>query len=336
MSFISPEPRIEMKNPIFSIILGNTILSTIKGVSGAGPSPEKSVLVPNLDAELVAYGRIESLPVSPNTATGCPTPSTITRSMMELTGVKPLFLNAGLFHPPSVACMDMYGEPGRDPRTGDAVPDAKSLFRRGKWAGNYLSAYSDLLFLGECVPGGTTTALCILRALGYDARVSSSYVNNPSSLKEEICSAAIERLIQKGCIEPLEIIECLGDPMMAVAAGIAKGFAGRIIFAGGTQMLAVAALLKKLDLTVPEICTTVYVRDDRSASFINTLDDIGTTAYYVDPDFGSGHHEGLKRYCIGEVKEGMGAGGAMMLANLMGYSDNEIKSSIYGFIGSYH
>jgi len=336
MSFISPEPQIKAKNPIFSIILGNTILSTIKGVSGAGPSPEKSVLVPNLDAELVAYGRIESHPVSPNTATGCPTPSTITRSMMELTGIKPLFINAGLFHTPSVTCMDMYGEPGKDPRTEDAVPNAKSLFRRGVWLGKYLSVYSDMLILGECVPGGTTTALCILRALGYDARVSSSYINNPSPLKEEIYRAAINRSGGQGKKGPIEMIQRCGDPMMAAAAGIAAGFSGNIILAGGTQMLAVAAVIKILNLTLPEICTTVYVRDDKSASFVQTLNEIGAKAYYVDPDFGSGHHEGLKRYCMGEVKEGMGAGGAMMLAHLMGHSENKIKSSIYGFIGSYH
>lgn len=336
MSFISPEPEIRAKNPIFSIILGNTIISTIKGVSGAGPSPEKSVLVPNLDAELVAYGRIESHPVSPNTATGCPTPSTITRSMMELTGIKPLFINSGLLNPPSVPCLDMYGEPGRDPRTGDAVPAAKVLFRKGRWLGSCLSSYSDLLFIGECVPGGTTTALCTLRALGYDAKVSSSYIDNPVSLKEKICAAAFRRLEEKTEKGPMDLIECLGDPMMAVAIGMVAGFSGKTILAGGTQMLAVAALLKELDLDVPEICTTVYVRDDRSASFVNTLADIGSRAYYVDPDFGSGHHEGLKRYCIGEVKEGMGAGGAMMLASLMGHNEKEIKSSIYGFIGSYH
>ena len=56
---------------------------------------------------------------------------------------------------------------------------AKDLYNRGEAMGALLSQYSDLLVIGECVPGGTTTALCVLRALGYSASVSSSFVDNP-------------------------------------------------------------------------------------------------------------------------------------------------------------
>ena len=63
------------------------MVSTIPGLSGAGPTPEKTLLTPNLDAELVTRGRITSLPLKPNTPTGCPTPASITRAMIELTGV---------------------------------------------------------------------------------------------------------------------------------------------------------------------------------------------------------------------------------------------------------
>ena len=57
------------------------------------------------------------------------------------------------------------------------------------YTGEQLSGYSDLLVLGESVPGGTTTALCVLRSLGYEVGVSSSYSSNPSTLKEERSSA---------------------------------------------------------------------------------------------------------------------------------------------------
>ena len=38
---------------------------------------------------------------------------------------------------------------------------------------------TDCLVIGESIPGGTTTALAVLKALGFDAKVSSSIPNNP-------------------------------------------------------------------------------------------------------------------------------------------------------------
>jgi NaMN:DMB phosphoribosyltransferase len=56
---------------------------------------------------------------------------------------------------------------------------------------------------------------------------------------------------------------------------------------------------------------------------------------FVDPGFGDLGHSGLARYCIGEVKEGMGAGGAMCLALLMGYSPGEIRGKILSSVSAY-
>jgi len=152
------------------------MLSVVPGMSGAGPTPEKTLLTPILDAELVLRGEITSMPSRPNTPTGCPTPASITRAMMDICGVIPLFITAGLAQRPTVPCFDAYGEPGSDPRHGDAVPRAEDMFEAGRIIGTFLSRAYDTLVLGESVPGGTTTALCVLRALGYPARVSSSYV----------------------------------------------------------------------------------------------------------------------------------------------------------------
>lgn len=335
MPFLSEIPDITTKNPLMALVLGNTMLSTIPGVSGAGPSPEKTLLTPNLDAELVATGAITSVPARPNTPTGCPTPASITRSMMQLTGRAPLFINAGLVHQPAVPCLDVYGSPGGDPRRGDAVPLARDLFRRGEMAGRLLSQCSDLLVLGECVPGGTTTALAVLRALGYEASVSSSYIENPVTLKDEICREVLARIESAGVHEPLDILRLAGDPMMPVAAGIASTYGGRLLLAGGTQMLAVAAVLKELGHEPPHLATTVYVRDDPSATFARTVQEVGTVAYYVDPNFAHLGHVGLARYCIGEVKEGMGAGGAMVLAHLMGFAPDEIARTVFDFVSAY-
>ena len=335
MVFLSQTPDIHFTRPGFSLILGNTLLSAIPGISGAGPSPEKTFLTPVLDAELILTGRITSLPVRPNTPTGCPTPATITRAMIDLTGLPPLFVNAGLRDPLTVSGFDTGGAVGGDPRAGDAVPGARALYVRGQEIGRYLSYYSDLLVLGECVPGGTTTALCVLRALGYPAAVSSSFARNPVSLKEEICKSSREKIASAGVTDPLEVVRIAGDPMIPVAAGITDTYRGTLILAGGTQMLAVGAVIKALNRALPLIATTVYVRDDSSANVRKIADLLGVRIYYVDPGFDTLGHEGLSRYCSGEVKEGSGAGGAMLLARLMGHTPEKIQETIIRTVRAY-
>lgn len=328
MAFLSEGPSIEFSRPLFASVLGNTALSMVPGVSGAGPSPRKTVFTPILDAELITTGAITSMPCKPNTPTGCPTPAVITRSMMALTGIEPVFVNAGMFNPPTVPCIDVYGAAGGDPRAGEAVPKARALFAAGERVGRHLSRCADFLVLGECVPGGTTTALCVLRALGYEARVSSSFIKNPVGLKEEICRAVMETVEEADIRDSLDVVRIGGDPMMPVAAGIASTYTGTLVFAGGTQMLAVDAVLKGLGKRTVPIATTEYVRRDASANVEAIAAAIGVKAYFVDPDFGTIGDTGIARYCEGEVKEGMGAGGAMFLARLMGHSPEEIRSAI--------
>ena len=335
MGFLSEIPDVTCKKPLFCAILGNTLLSTVPGVSGAGSTPDKTLLTPILDAELIVQGSITSHPIKPNTPTGCPTPASITRSMMELCDLQPLFINAGLRHTPTVTCLDVYGQIGEDPRFRDAVAQAQKLFEQGKWIGKFLSGSSDLIVLGECVPGGTTTALCVLRALGYDASVSSSFVNNPVSQKEEICRIALARVRADHVTAPLNVIKYTGDPMMPVAAGISSTYTGHLLLAGGTQMLAVSAIIKAMGLPLPSVVTTSYVRDDPSANVGHIARQIGVNIFYVDPGFGDIGHAGLARYCIGEVKEGMGAGGAMCLAHLLGYSTEKIRAKILSTVSAY-
>jgi NaMN:DMB phosphoribosyltransferase len=116
--------------------------------------------------------------------------------------------------------------------------------------------------------------------------------------------------------------------MIGLAAGIVSSYPGVAILAGGTQMLAVAAVTKGLQGMVPKVATTCYVRDDPSANFLELAEDIGCAVSYIDPAFGDLGHSGLARYCIGEVKEGMGAGGAMLLAYLMGYQPDTIRNAV--------
>jgi uncharacterized protein (TIGR00303 family) len=288
-----------------------------------------------LDSELIVQGIITSTDIQPNTPTGCPTPAAITRAMMILCGLDPIFINAGLSHRPTIPCIDLYGDPGSDPRKGDAVPGASGLFERGKWLGTLLTRLSDLIVIGECVPGGTTTALCVLRALGYPAMVSSSFPDNPVSVKERVCEEVMERFGSNRIEDPIAIVKAAGDPMMPVAAGVCTTYRGQVLLAGGTQMLAVAALVKNLGRNPPPVITTCYVKEDRTANVGEMAEEIGVRLYSIDPGFGTIGHSGLARYCIGEVKEGMGAGGAMFLAYLMGFSPEEIREAIFQTVTSY-
>jgi NaMN:DMB phosphoribosyltransferase len=77
------------------------------------------------------------------------------------------------------------------------------------------------------------------------------------------------------------------------------------------------------------------VRDDPSANVRHIAEQIGLDIIFVDPGFGDLGHAGLARYCIGEVKEGMGAGGAMFLARLLGHSEDEIRKTILTAVRAY-
>lgn len=335
MAFVSARSEFLAESPMFALILGTSLVSTIPGVSGAGESPEKSLLVPPLDAELILNGEISAVGITPNNANGCPTPAVLTLSMMDLMGLSPMIIASGVETEIPVPYMNLGGKTGGDPRLGNAVPGVKTLYEKGRWIGEYLSQSHDLLVLGECLPGGTTTALCVLRALGYQAKVSSCLVENPEDLKEQIAKKAVASVEASGETDPLAIAGMVGDPMIPVAAGISEGFRGKLFLAGGTQMLAVAALIRAIGNVVPDIVTTVYVYEDSSATFKETAAAIGADVYYVDPEFDSIGHEGLKRYANGEIKEGSGAGGAMFLASIMGFTPSEIREAILEHVNHY-
>src|SRR5262249_13631165 len=135
--------------------------------------------------------------------------------------------------------------------TGEAVPHAAELFERGRLLGVQLASCADYLVLAESVPGGTTTALAVLLALGVDAagRVSSSMAGNPHALKEATARQGLAYLAPEAVVRaPLAAVAAVGDPMQAAVAGLALGACSRVpvLLAGGTQMAAVLALMRAL------------------------------------------------------------------------------------------
>src|SRR5437763_213573 len=118
--------------------------------------------------------------------------------------------------------------PGGDIQSGCAVPAARQLFELGLRLGVELAADATYLVVGESVPGGTTTALALLLALGYPAqgRVSGSMPGNAHALKTRVANAALVSAglaFGEGQLDPLAAVGQVGDPMQPLACGIARG-----------------------------------------------------------------------------------------------------------------
>ena len=84
-----------------------------------------------------------------------------------------------------------------------SLDQVKSAIEYGKNLGKIMSQNTDCIVIGESLPGGTTTALAVLRGFGLNCNVSSSMQNNPLDLKNKIVSDALKR---KKSDDPLEII----------------------------------------------------------------------------------------------------------------------------------
>ncbi|WP_273278995.1 nicotinate mononucleotide-dependent phosphoribosyltransferase CobT [Methanothrix soehngenii] len=327
--WIYPDFGPRPKRPLFLCIISNTDTGKIPGLSAAGTTPELTDYTPGADAELVETNKIITMPELPEAPGGSPTPAVVTKAALNLTGINSLFVASGLRKKPAVPYVELGGHPGGDIRKKSAVIDPQGTFERARRLGSKLAGLSDCIFIGESIAGGTTTALAVLRALGYREKVSSSFVSNPTGLKEQVAAEAMARAgVAPGSLkgDPMEAIRELGDPMMPCALGLISGLSGsRVVLAGGTQMATVLALAKALDLKGDiSIATTKYIIEDRTANFRQIVEATGRPYFYADPGLESSKIPGLQVYAQGYVKEGVGMGGASLLAGLYGFTQEQL------------
>jgi len=313
--------------PGFTCVLAHTDTCLIPGVSSAGITEDLRAFTPAADAEVVKLGAALCLPMLPSNPLGAPGPSGITRAALCLAGIDADFIGAGLRIWPATECLRVADEPGANIELGCAVPGARQLFETGLALGRQLQA--DYVVLGESVPGGTTTALAVLLALGYAAegRISGSMPGNAHALKSRVARTALEAARLTPRCDPMLAVSRVGDPMQPLATGIAIAAteAGRdVLLAGGSQMLAVAALIRALGGSLDRVAigTTRWVVEDPAA-------DVPGLALEISPDlpvmaanldFSSSRHPGLRQYQEFVVKEGVGAGGACIAALVSGHS----------------
>ncbi len=309
---------------IFLFVIGNTKTAEIPGITVAGANPDLIRFTPPADVELLHYGECKVIPFPPATPDGKPTPAIITYTALRLTNVPFFAVDSGLMVKPNVPFVSIDAPVGENIEVKPAMnlDDVEKAFKNAVELGRQISKLADVLMIGESIPAGTTTALAILRALGIKTMVSSSMPKNPIEIKEQVVAKALKRI--EGNEDPLELIAKVGDPVMIGVCGIAIGSNKPVILAGGTQMVAMSHLIGRMKDDVDiAIATTVYVANDS-----NALSHAPCPVIVVDPGLADSTKPGLRAYAEGFVKEGVGAGGATLLAYVRGFSKEEFLKEI--------
>lgn len=322
--------RVRGLRPGLVLTLGFTETGLVEGISAAGATPSDRRYTALADAEFMVNGLTPGpkFPLPPLQAGA--SPALISRAVIAEQGIPLVVLNAGLAQPPTVPHLDLGGKPAQCLSTGAALPldMVCYLWRQGLEQGELLGTESDYLLLAECVVGGTTTALGILTGLGLDAaeRVNSSH---PTCNHKQKQALAAKGLFLAGLPErphPLAVVAAVGDPMQVVVAGlaIAASRTRPVLLAGGTQMLAVYALMGAI--AAAEGCdwnpqnvvvgTTRWVAEDATGDTVGLAKLTGACLIATRLSFAESRFEALRAYEQGFVKEGVGAGGCAIAASL--------------------
>lgn len=338
--------RHRQRQPGVVCVLGFTETGLMPGISAAGATPRDRRYTAIADAEFLVNGpQPQPRYPLPPLAVGA-SPVLISRAVIEALHWPVSLFNAGLPIPPSVACEDLGGMPARCLSGGNALdpPVVRHLLDQGWCWGEKLAGRSpmDYLILGECVVGGTTTALAVLMGLGFAAqgKVNSSHPACNHGQKWELVQAGWHRAGLG--LQPLDVVAAVGDPMQVVVAGmvLAASRSVGVLLAGGTQMLAVYALARAIAVTqgwdwYPDnvvVGTTRWVAEDPTGDTVGLAELIGDVPLLATQlSFAESRHSQLRAYEQGFVKEGVGAGGCAIAAHLyQNWGQGELLQAIDG------
>ena len=301
---------------LFSFVISYTETCEIPGITFAGADKDSIQFTPPADAEYLHYGYCKTIDKIPMTPDGKPTPGLLTKTALESASIPHLTINAGSKISPQLPFIDTKMTFGKNISTQDALTDSQvsHAVDYGRIVGRSMASLTDCLVIGESIPGGTTTALAVLKALGFNAKVSSSIPNNPVELKNQIVSSALERIESE---HPYSIVAKVGDPMIPFVAGMLSSASSvsNVMLAGGTQMAAVLAFASKIGFNEEKtaIGTTSYITHDETANFTSLVKEIADIpAISVNPGLENSKFSGLKAFSEGFAKEGVGAGGSII------------------------
>ena len=342
--------------PVFACVLGFTDTGLIPGISAAGATPSDRQYTCLADAEFL-YNGVTSHPQYPLPPLHAgASPVLISRAVVEALSIPIYLFNAGLPQPPVVPTIDLGGTSAKCLSQGCALElkTVQHLLQQGLIWGEKLAKTTPqgYVIIGECVVGGTTTALAVLTGLGIAAagKVNSSHPVCNHAQKWEIVQAGLKqaKLLGKDTFsDPLQLVAAIGDPMQIVVAGMAisASRSGGVLLAGGTQMLAVYALIKAIvkafDLawqpTQVVVGTTRWVAEDPTGNTVKLATEVANVPLIATQlSFAFSKYEQLQAYERGFVKEGMGAGGACIAANLtQSWQQVEMLQAIESLVGKY-
>jgi NaMN:DMB phosphoribosyltransferase len=222
------------------------------------------------------------------------------------------------------------------------------LLKKGQRFGERLQ---HPLVLAECVPGGTTTALAILRGLGLPASdlISGSAKHPPMALKRQLVHQGLQSAELSATPSAPELLAAVGDPFQAFATGLLIGSLSSgepLLLAGGSQMAAVLALalsmvsarersllsnqvlLGTTAWLAGEVLTPTETKRTSLVELLALLEDhfnVSISALASGLRFCDSRHPSLRDYELGHVKEGVGAVGLALLAQLRGLSLDRIS-----------
>ena len=311
---------------LFSLVISYTETCEVSGITFAGADKNSIQFTPPADAEYLHYGYCKTIDNIPMTPDGKPTPGLLTKTALESSSIPHLTINAGSKISPQLPYIETGLSFGKNISTQDAMTDSQvsHAVDYGRIVGRNMASLTDCLIIGESIPGGTTTALAVLRALGFDAKVSSSIPNNPVELKNQIVNSALERIDSD---HPYSIVAKVGDPMIPFVAGMLSSASdvSKVMLAGGTQMTAVLAFASKLGFNEENtaIGTTSYITSDESANFKSLVQKISDIpAISVNPGLKNSQYSGLRAFSEGFAKEGVGAGGSIISSMLKTGNDS--------------
>ncbi len=328
----------------FACVLGFTETGLISGISAAGATPTDRQYTAIADAEFLYHGVLANpqFPLPPLVAGA--SPALISRAVVAGLGLPLYLFDAGLPQAPTVPCINLGGMPARCLSQGAALDltVVNHLLEQGLYWGEKLASTvpGGYLILGECVVGGTTTALGVLTGLGWDAagKVNSSHPACNHSQKWAIVRAGLDRADLGTTPDPLQVIAAVGDPMQVVVAAmaIAASRTAGVLLAGGTQMLAVYALIQALtsqyglpwELAQVVVGTTRWVAEDPTGDTVGLAQLINTPLIATQLSFANSRYAPLRAYEQGYVKEGVGAGGCAIGAHLRGWEQKELLQTI--------
>ncbi len=325
-----------MPNTLFLLVISGTDTIKHPGISAAGANHEMLPYTAALDAEFIYHGHtktLDKLPISPNNIVS---PALISKACLNLLGIDKLIIDTGAHIKPQCPYITVREKPSGDISTGQTMTydEVVELYQTGKNFHETIKNYNHVI-IAECIVGGTTTALGLLEALGYKCSrmLSSSFPDGNHSLKEDLVRKGLSQA--QITHDPLTAVAAMGDPMQAFTCGLAQSCSEnniQVTLAGGTQMIAIASLIEKLNpqsenLNRINILTTPWVIHDQSAQFIKLQEQCcpNIKALTFNPNLLDTYEDldseilklsnnalSLKqitdRYSEGHVKEGVGMG----------------------------